>query len=157
MTKKIIIKEPLSEQPRTVLEDSNSVAVEIQCPQSITVHAKFSDARGMIVFDLKRPEKTLTPKVVDMAGKPVEESVAHYKGLKPMPYALEMDGNGCDIFTMHGLVAGDVLCVGRELSQGRVRVQLAGVVEATPENCKAYSEAFGIKVTPHPILGLPVF
>jgi hypothetical protein len=30
-------------------------------------------------------------------------------------------------------------------------------VEATPENCKAYSEAFGIKVTPHPILGLPVF
>ena len=157
MTKKIIIKEPLSEQPRTVLEDSNSVTVEIQCPQSITVHVKFADARGMIVFDLKRPEKTLRPKVVDMAGKPVEESVAHYGGLKPMPYAFEMDGNGCDIFTMHGLVAGDVLCIGRELSRGRVRVELAGVVEATPENCKAYSEAFGIKVTPHPILGLPVF
>jgi hypothetical protein len=63
----------------------------------------------------------------------------------------------CDIFTMHCLVAGDVLCIGRELSQGRVRVELAGVVEATPENCKPYSETFDIKVTPYPILGLPVF
>jgi hypothetical protein len=140
-----------------VLEDSNSITVEIQYSQSITVHIKYTDAGGMIVFDLKRLEKTLNPNVVDMAGKPVEESVAHYGGLKPMPYALEMDGSGCDIFTMHGLVTGDVLYIGRELSQGRVRVQLAGVVEATPENCKAYSEAFGIKVTPHPILGLPVF
>ena len=79
------------------------------------------------------------------------------EGLKPMPYALEMDGSGCDIFTMHPLVSGDVLCIGRELSQGRVRVELAGVVEATPENCKAYSEAFGIKVTPASDFGAACF
>ena len=54
----------------------------------------------------------------------------------------------CDIFTMHCLVVGDVLCIGRELSQGRVRVKLASVVEATPEDCKAYSETFWHKGKP---------
>ena len=45
---------------------------------------------------------------------------------------------------------------GRELSGGAASVELAGVVEATRENCEVYSEALGVKVTPHPILGLPV-
>jgi len=58
--------------------------------------------------------------------------------------------------SLNHLLSGDVLRVGRELSGGTASVELAGRVEATGENCRAYCEAFGIKVTPHPILGLPV-
>ena len=72
-----------------------------------------------------------------------------------MPYALKVDGTRCDVFTMHGLVLGDVLRIGRELFEGNADVEILGVVEATKENCEAYSKAFGVNVTPHPILGLP--
>ena len=139
MNQKIIIKAPLANQSLLIQQDAKAAFVEFECSQSITVRVKHEVARGMIVFDLERPEG---------AGR--------YAGMKPMPYALKVEGDGGDIFTMHGLVSGDVLRVGKELSAGVASVELAGVVEATGENCRAYSEAFGIKVTPHPILGLPV-
>ena len=138
MNQKLTIKEPLANQPQRLQQDAKAAFVEFECPQSITVRVKHESARGMIVFDLERPEGAGT-----------------YAGMKPMPYALKVEGDGGDIFTMHGLVSGDVLRVGRELSGGTASVELAGMVEATGENCRAYCEAFGIKVTPHPILGLP--
>ena len=42
-----------------------------------------------------------------------------------------------------------------ELFEGNADVEILGVVKATKENCEAYSKAFGVNVTPHPILGLP--
>ena len=138
MKQEIRLKRALGREPQPIKSQAVSTSVYIEHPQSITVRIKYADARGMIVFDLERPE-----------------GVVPYVGIKPMPYALKVDGAGCDVFTMHGLVLGDVLRIGRELFEGNADVEILGVVEATKENCEAYSKAFGVNVTPHPILGLP--
>ena len=56
---------------------------------------------------------------------------------------------------LDALSAGDTITLGKALKQGRAWVEVGGTVPATQENCKVYSEAVGMQVTPHPFWGLP--
>ena len=157
MHQTVIIEEQLGTQPLRVLKDATTATVEIKHPQDLTLHVVFEEAEGMVIFDLQRPVTTIIPGVTDLpSGKPTEAPCTPYNGFTAMPHAIEVSGDGDEVFVMHGLCAGDTLTIGKGLKQGRAWVELAGVLPATPENCVVYSEAFGMKVTPHPVWGLPV-
>ena len=89
------------------------------------------------------------------SGKPCRVPAPPHAGRTPLPHAVEVDGDKGMVFVLDGLYAGDCITIGKGLKQGRAWVEIAGTLPATPENCTVYSEALSVKVTPHPVLGLP--
>ena len=157
MNEPVMIEEQMDAQPLRVLKDATTATVEVKYPQDLTMRVVFEEAAGMVVFDLQRPETTIMPGVIDLpSGKPAVAPSTPYNGFTAMPHAIEADGDGDEVFVMHGLCVGDTITIGKGLKQGRAWVEITGTLPATPGNCAVYSEALGMKVTPHPVWGLPV-
>ena len=136
------IDKPLPPTPFRLLEgDTTTATVKIEAPQDLTIRVVTKDAKGLVVFKLENPRADKTPPTL-------------HRGRTPLPYAVKLEDGG-DIFVMGGLNEGDCITIGKVLKQGKAWVSIAGTVPATPENCAVYSEAFGVKVTPHPVWGLP--
>jgi len=152
------IDKTLPPTPFRLLEgDTTTATLKIKAPQDLTIRVMAKAAQGLVVFSLKRPKTVVRdPMVIELpSGKPYRVPAPPHAGRTPLPHAVELDGDKGTVFVLDGLYAGDCITIGKGLKQGEAWVEVAGIVPATPEKCKAYNETLGMQITPHPVWGLP--
>jgi len=158
MNQTTTIEHPLNGHPLRLLDGDEPIAkVKIKKAQELTINVIANGAKGMMVFDLERPETVApSPDIVELPSRnPRRIPAPPHNGRTPLPHAIELDGNDGAVFVLEGLYEGDCIKVAKALKAGKVRVEIAGTLAATPENCATYSEALGMQVTPHPVWGVP--
>ena len=158
MNECITIDTALSSSPICLLDKNESIStVQINKAQDLTINVISKGGKGLVVFDLKRPEMvTPSPEIIEMpTGKPSQIPAPVHSGRTPLPHAVELESGSGITFVLDGLYSGDRITIAKSLREGEAYVEAADTVEATPDNCKAYEKALGITVTPHPIWRLP--
>ena len=153
MNQTIRIDESLGDKSLRLLENEITVKLKIVAHIGLTVLVKWIDAKGMVVLDQDNPGAAEDDPETDDSQKQIFSAPHRSQG--PLPRAIQLDGDGSEVFMLDALSAGNTITLGKALKQGRAWVEVSDTLPATPENCKIYSETAGMNVTPHPVWRLP--